>query len=160
MSHPTSMHLIPKETVVSILGHLSERERIRLLSTCKRMHEWLKERLKIARNAFDAFKAHCTTIRWRKDNEMKVSYHRVLGRPGGTKRLSTFVCLEANGLIYIIQTEEFTTTWGRSLPAFEVGCYFAPWFHELTSHNGDTETHTRYPDSVVRMLMDASPRLV
>jgi hypothetical protein len=158
------MHLIPKETVVSILGHLNERERIRLLSTCKRMREWLKERLTIARNAFDAFKAHCTTVGWEQDDWGdddwgQLSHHRVLHLPRGTKYLSTYVCLEANGLIYILQTEDFHNILGWNHPSIRVCRYFAPWFHELTSFEGE-KLSLGEPDSVVRMLLDASPRLV
>ena len=154
------MDLIPNDALMSILGHLSERERIRLLSTCKRLREWLKKRLPIAQAAFDAFKAHCTRIGWVEDTRMQVSYDRSVELPRGIKTLTTFVILEANGLIYILHTDEFTFSWGRSLPSFEVERYFAPWFHELTSHNGDKKTPTSNPDSVVRMLLDASPRLV
>ena len=154
------MDLIPKDAFLSILGHLSERDRIRVLSTCKRMmREWLEKRLPIARAAFDAFKAHCTTVGWTVNNELEVRHYRVMHLPRGTKRLETIVSFEDTGLIYIEQTDHFTLSWGRSLPPMVDVRFFTPWFHEMTSRKGGKK-RTSEPDSVVRMLLDASPRLV
>jgi hypothetical protein len=153
------MHLIPKETVVSILGHLSERERIRLLSTCKRLREWLKERLTIARVSFDAFKVHCTTVGWTERNQLSVGLYEDYTVPRGTVHESTIASLQENGLIRIGYTRTFTSYWGVSHHSDYPHRFFTQWFHELTSYKGKKERASE-PDSVVRMLLDASPRLV
>ncbi len=153
------MHLIPKETVVSILGHLSERERIRLLSTCKRMREWLKERLPIARAAFHAFMAHCTTVGWTEKNQLSVGLYEVYRVPRGTVHESTIVSLQENGLIRIGYTRDFTSSYGVNHSSDYPHRFFTPWFHTLTSYEGK-KVRASEPDSVVQMLLDASSRLV
>jgi hypothetical protein len=147
------MDLIPKEAFLSILGHLSERERIRMLRTCKRMREWLQKRLQIARAAFDAFKAHCMTIGWTEYDELQVRHYRVMHLRRGTERLLISVGLEETGLISIEQRDKFT----RAPPMIDVR-FFAPWFHDLTSRKG-RKVRTSEPDHIVKMLLDASPPL-
>jgi hypothetical protein len=153
------MHLLPRETVVSILGHLSERERIRLLRTCKRLREWLKERLPIARAAFDAFKAHCTTVGWTERIQLSVRLYENYKVPRGRVRESTIVRLQENGLIRIEYTHNFTSSWGVCHGSDYPDRFFTPWFHQMTSYEG-YKVRARGPDSVVRMLLDASSRLV
>ena len=147
------MDLLPKEAFLSILGHLSERDRIRMLSTCKRMRKWLQQRLQIARAAFNAFKAHCTTSGWTEYDELQVRHYRVLHLRRGTNRLLTSVGLEETGLIYIEQRDDFNLT----PPMVDVR-FFTPWFHDLTSCKG-IKVRTSEPDRIVQMLLDASPRL-
>ncbi len=156
------MDLVPKDAFVSILGHLSERDRLRLLSTCKRMREWLQKRLPIARAAFDAFKAHCTTIvGWTEDDELQVSRSNVMHFRRSTHRLLTIVRLQENGLIHIQQTNNISLSWGRPQPPMVDFRFFTPWFHELTSRKGGKKRSTSEPPThVVRMLLDASSRLV
>lgn len=155
------MDAISDEALVSILGHLSERDRIRLLSTCKRMREWLKKRRTIAEAAFKAFKAHCMTDGWKEDNALQVSHNNVMHLSRSTHTISTIVCLGENGLIHYQETSNITLSWGRPHPASIDNRFFVPWFHELTSRKGDKQKRVRKPPTdVVRMLLDASPRLV
>jgi hypothetical protein len=153
------MDLIPKDAWTSILGHLSERDRIRVLSTCKgMMREWLPKRLQIARAAFDAFKAHCTTTGWTEDYEWEVRHYRVQELIRGSLRQLTTVSLEEDGLIRITERETFILSWGKSLHSTDHVRFFAPWFHEVTSRKGG-KTRSREPDRIVQMLLDASSRL-
>ena len=155
----TAMDLIPTDALLSILGRLSERDRIRVLSTCKRMmREWLQKRLPIARAAFDAFKAHCTTIGWTEDYEWEVRHYRVQHLMRGSLRQLTTVSLEEDGLIRITERETFILSWGKSLHPTDHVRFFAPWFHEVTSRKGG-KTRSREPDRIVQMLLDASSRL-
>jgi hypothetical protein len=69
--------VIPHESFVAILGHLSERDRRRVLGTCKRMRALLLQKwMPLARAAFDAFKAQCLTVRWHLENDLRVSISR------------------------------------------------------------------------------------
>jgi hypothetical protein len=153
------MDQIPTDALLLILGRLSERERIRFLSTCKKMvREWLQKRLPIAQAAFDAFKANCTTVGWTEDNEWEVRHFRVQHLVRGSLRQLTIVSLEEDGLVRITERETFILSWGKSLHSTDHVRFFAPWFHEVTSRKGG-KTRSREPDHLVQMLLDASPRL-
>ena len=154
------MDLIPPESFQAILSHLCERDRLRVLCTCKRMREWLQKRKSVAQAAFDAFKAHCVTVGWHlQDNGQTARISEAMSLQRGTCRWSHTVRLEENGLISVLSTDRFTLTSGVSLPSLDTIYFFAPWFQTTTSRRG-RKTRTAVPDdNILQMLLNASPRL-
>ena len=153
------MDLIPPESFQVILRHLSERDRLRVLRTCKRMREWLQKRESMAQAAFDAFKAHCVTVGWRMhDDDQTARISGALSFQRGTHRWSHTVTLEENSLISVLSTDRFTLCSGVVLPYPNSVCFFSPWFHTTTSRRG-RKPDTAVPDDVLQMLLNASPRL-
>jgi hypothetical protein len=156
--------IIPRESFLAILGHLSERDRHRVLSTCKRMRALLRERLPLARAAFDAFKARCLEEedeeeRWYLENDLKVSISHELRQGRGTRYRTYTVSLKDNGLICFFSDEYYQSGWGVTFPCEKRIRLFSPWFHTLMSRQGRV-VRTGVPDDVLQMLQSASPRLM
>jgi hypothetical protein len=153
------MDLIPPETFLSILGHLSERDRLRLLSTCKRMRVWLQKRQSAALAAFNAFKTQRLTVsNWYLVDDLAVRDYGTFSNGRGTRRWSCTVSLEENSLISIVWAERFTMRGGVSLPELTTTRLFSPWFHTMTSWRG-RDTRIGVPDDNLQMLLSVSHRL-
>ena len=153
------MDLVPETSLLAILSHLSERDRLRVLSTCKRMRVWLQKRQAVAQAAFDAFKAQRLTAgNWHLVNELTVSTSETMRHRRGTNRWSNTVSLEDNSLISLISTEHFTMSYGRALPSQTVTYFFSPWFHAMTGSRGGN-TRTKMPEAILQMLLSVSQRL-
>ena len=151
------MDLIPPESFLAILGHLSERDRLRVLRTCKRMRVWLQKRQSVAQAAFDAFKAQC--VGWHPIDNLTVRTSGAFRHERGTRRWSCIVSLEDNSLISIVSSEHFTLNSGVSLRSQDVTRFFSPWFHTITLRQGRV-TRTGVPADILQMLLSASPRLI
>ncbi len=153
--------IIPHESFLAILGHLSERDRHRVLSTCKRMRVLLQKRLPAARAAFDAFKTQCLTEEegWYLKNDLTVRISDEFRHRRGTHHWTYTVSLNDNGLIRFVSDEYFQSGWGVKFPYDRKIRFFSPWFHTLMSYQGRV-VHTGVPDDVLQMLRSASPRLM
>jgi hypothetical protein len=158
---PTAMDLIiPHESFLAILGHLSERDRRRVLGTCKRMRALLQQKwMPLARAAFDAFKARCLEERWHPMNALTVRISKQFCYERGTRYRTYTVSLKDNGLICFVSDEYFQSGLGATFPCERKIRLFSPWFHTLMSRQGRV-VRTGVPDGVLQMLRSASPRLM
>jgi hypothetical protein len=153
------MDLIQPETFLAILGYLSERDRLRLLSTCKRMRVWLQKRHSVALAAFNAFKTQRLTVsNWYLVDDLAVRDYGTVSKNSGTRRWSCTVSLEENSLISIVWAERFTLRNGKSLPELTTTRLFSPWFQTMTSWRG-RDKRIAVPDENLQMLLSVSHRL-
>jgi hypothetical protein len=152
--------IIPHDSFIAILGHLSERDRRRVLGTCKRMRALLQQKwMPLARAAFDAFKAQSLTVGWHPEDALTVSISKQFRQIRGTHHWKYTVSLEDDGLISFVKEDEYTSGYEGAFPRVREIRLFSPWFHTLMSYRGRV-VRTGVPDDVLQMLRSASPRLV
>ena len=153
------MDLIPTESFLLILRHLSEPDRIKMLRTSKKMREWLQKRQHIAQAAFDAFKAESLKDGWQRIDDLTVRILRKETLKDRTVWWSEMVCLRANGLISIYSFEKRILHSNMELPLFETTRYFTPWFRMTTTTPLWYSHRTKRTDEIRKRLCKASPRL-
>ena len=163
------MDRITSESFLNILEHLSERDRIRVLCTCKNMRVWLQKRESIAKAAFDEFKAWAVEEEegWYYDSlPLTVRTSEDFFYPRGRSRWSlTVSLLKENSLIKIVETNEFKMNGGMNLNPMTDYRYFTPWFRAMTSSRGGGNkkkgTSSKIPDDdiILQRLLSVSPRL-
>jgi hypothetical protein len=141
----------------AVLKHLPERNRVRLLCTCKKMREWLRKRVEIARAAFSAFKAQSLKRGWILDNDMAVSITAKENRHDRTVTWFEKVRLQTNGLISIHSFESVWLNTNTELHKIETTRFYTPWFRKMMK---SPQSQCRYNERTKKVrddLREASP---
>jgi hypothetical protein len=154
-----AVDILPDESFIAILRHLSEQDRIRMLCTCKKMRKWLRKRQDNARAAFHAFKAKCLKDGWRRENDLTVCLSATENGHVRTVHWSETVCLQEIGLISIRSTESVMLQSGMTLPSLDTTRFFTPWFRVMTTSPPWRYPRTERTDMIREILRQASPRL-
>lgn len=142
-------HMWLADFTLSILPHLTERDRTRLLLTCKSMDVWRQRRRDAAKLAFENVKA----VGKVEDNN-KVFFRIRTFLQRGTIVRSCTVVLQDNDLVRIDSQARFvhwTNAHNSDLPLEKL--FFAPWSRALIEGDSERQVEKTTDDEILGALI-------
>lgn len=121
------MDSCPDEAIDLLLGSLNESERVRLLSTCKKLSEWLQKRKAEATAAFNGLKSCVHEIKGGVLSNDTVTVSTSFSHSQGRNYSIYHVGLESYSLISIVIQEGTTCTNGGIKRDTFRTLFFSPW---------------------------------
>ena len=154
------MESCPDEAINLLLGSLNESERVRFLSTCKRLREWLHKRKAEANAAFNGLKSDLHEINGGTISNDTVIVSTSFSHSQGKNYSRYHVELESDSLISIIITEGTTCTNGGSQRDSVRTFFFSPWTRTIRrGRTKKNQKEERIADDLQNPVLQYDPEL-